>query len=173
MLKKFYGIAIHCKCVLDNLTSASILSKHPPLCWCMSIKPWLPHKCVCICVSRETSPHSFQLDLFFNNVTKPNNHVFNRLGRSEWCSLSPFDILSPQASLLCQYFLVKPPNCLRCEVCLTWRTSRGSIWALFPEARLSTPTQIQASLFLCWQTGLSRNSTPPTVSKKLRGEIDD
>ncbi|KAK5922339.1 hypothetical protein CgunFtcFv8_019611 [Champsocephalus gunnari] len=32
----------------------------------------------------ETSPHSFQLDLFFNNVTKPNNHVFNRLGSLEY-----------------------------------------------------------------------------------------
>nr|XP_035941067.1 protein virilizer homolog [Halichoerus grypus] len=29
----------------------------------------------------ETSPHTFQLDLFFNNVSKPSAPVFDRLGR--------------------------------------------------------------------------------------------
>uniref|UniRef100_A0A8D3DU79 Vir like m6A methyltransferase associated n=1 Tax=Scophthalmus maximus TaxID=52904 RepID=A0A8D3DU79_SCOMX len=32
----------------------------------------------------ETSPHAFQLELFFNNVTKPNNPTFNRLGSLEY-----------------------------------------------------------------------------------------
>ncbi|XP_056900607.1 protein virilizer homolog isoform X2 [Takifugu flavidus] len=32
----------------------------------------------------ETSPHAFQLDLFFNNLTKPNNPAFNRLGSLEY-----------------------------------------------------------------------------------------
>lgn len=33
-------------------------------------------------VLRETSPHAFQLELFFNNATKPNSPTFHRLGRS-------------------------------------------------------------------------------------------
>uniref|UniRef100_A0A8C4E0B7 Vir like m6A methyltransferase associated n=1 Tax=Dicentrarchus labrax TaxID=13489 RepID=A0A8C4E0B7_DICLA len=32
----------------------------------------------------ETSPHAFQLELFFNNVTKPNNPTFHRLGSLEY-----------------------------------------------------------------------------------------
>ncbi|KAF4798034.1 Protein virilizer like protein [Turdus rufiventris] len=32
----------------------------------------------------ETSPHSFQLDLFFNNVSKPSAPVFDRLGSLEY-----------------------------------------------------------------------------------------
>ncbi|XP_074540044.1 protein virilizer homolog isoform X2 [Halichoeres trimaculatus] len=32
----------------------------------------------------ETSPHAFQLELFFNNVTKPNNSTFHRLGSLEY-----------------------------------------------------------------------------------------
>nr|XP_055066087.1 protein virilizer homolog [Misgurnus anguillicaudatus] len=32
----------------------------------------------------ETSPHAFQLDLFFNNVSKPNAPVFDRLGSLEY-----------------------------------------------------------------------------------------
>ncbi|CAG11920.1 unnamed protein product, partial [Tetraodon nigroviridis] len=32
----------------------------------------------------ETSPHAFQLELFFNNLTKPNNPAFNRLGSLEY-----------------------------------------------------------------------------------------
>uniref|UniRef100_UPI0037E9748B protein virilizer homolog isoform X2 n=1 Tax=Semicossyphus pulcher TaxID=241346 RepID=UPI0037E9748B len=32
----------------------------------------------------ETSPHAFQLELFFNNVTKPNNSSFHRLGSLEY-----------------------------------------------------------------------------------------
>ncbi|CAJ1062198.1 protein virilizer homolog isoform X1 [Xyrichtys novacula] len=32
----------------------------------------------------ETSPHAFQLELFFNNVTKPNNPAFHRLGSLEY-----------------------------------------------------------------------------------------
>ncbi|KAG9339384.1 hypothetical protein JZ751_023777 [Albula glossodonta] len=32
----------------------------------------------------ETSPHAFQLDLFFNNVTKPSAPVFDRLGSLEY-----------------------------------------------------------------------------------------
>ncbi|XP_064872660.1 protein virilizer homolog, partial [Oncorhynchus nerka] len=28
----------------------------------------------------ETSPHSFQLELFFNNLTKPSSACFHRLG---------------------------------------------------------------------------------------------
>lgn len=37
---------------------------------------------VCLClIDRETSPHTFQLDLFFNNVSKPSAPVFDRLGR--------------------------------------------------------------------------------------------
>ncbi|KAM8735470.1 protein virilizer homolog isoform 3-T3 [Acanthopagrus schlegelii] len=32
----------------------------------------------------ETSPHAFQLELFFNNVTKPNNPSFHRLGSLEY-----------------------------------------------------------------------------------------
>ncbi|XP_056300693.1 protein virilizer homolog [Pseudoliparis swirei] len=32
----------------------------------------------------ETSPHAFQLELFFNNVTKPNNAAFHRLGSLEY-----------------------------------------------------------------------------------------
>uniref|UniRef100_A0A6Q2XCH6 Virilizer N-terminal domain-containing protein n=1 Tax=Esox lucius TaxID=8010 RepID=A0A6Q2XCH6_ESOLU len=32
----------------------------------------------------ETSPHSFQLELFFNNLTKPNNASFHRLGSLEY-----------------------------------------------------------------------------------------
>jgi len=34
-----------------------------------------------LCIFRETAPHAFQLDLFFNNVSKPNAPVFDRLGR--------------------------------------------------------------------------------------------
>uniref|UniRef100_A0A4W5JEP2 Vir like m6A methyltransferase associated n=1 Tax=Hucho hucho TaxID=62062 RepID=A0A4W5JEP2_9TELE len=37
-----------------------------------------------VCVSRETSPHSFQLELFFNNLTKPSNACFHRLGSFEY-----------------------------------------------------------------------------------------
>ncbi|XP_023557147.1 protein virilizer homolog [Octodon degus] len=33
---------------------------------------------------RETSPHTFQLDLFFNNVSKPSAPVFDRLGSLEY-----------------------------------------------------------------------------------------
>uniref|UniRef100_A0A7N9AL89 Vir like m6A methyltransferase associated n=1 Tax=Mastacembelus armatus TaxID=205130 RepID=A0A7N9AL89_9TELE len=32
----------------------------------------------------ETSPHAFQLELFFNNVTKPNSPTFHRLGSLEY-----------------------------------------------------------------------------------------
>ncbi|XP_069392962.1 protein virilizer homolog isoform X1 [Paralichthys olivaceus] len=32
----------------------------------------------------ETSPHAFQLELFFNNVAKPNSPTFNRLGSLEY-----------------------------------------------------------------------------------------
>ncbi|KAL0985360.1 hypothetical protein UPYG_G00155920 [Umbra pygmaea] len=32
----------------------------------------------------ETSPHSFQLELYFNNLTKPNNASFHRLGSLEY-----------------------------------------------------------------------------------------
>ncbi|XP_057691450.1 protein virilizer homolog isoform X2 [Corythoichthys intestinalis] len=32
----------------------------------------------------ETSPHAFQLELFFNNVPKPNSPTFNRLGSLEY-----------------------------------------------------------------------------------------
>ncbi|RXN30413.1 virilizer -like protein [Labeo rohita] len=32
----------------------------------------------------ETAPHAFQLDLFFNNVSKPNAPVFDRLGSLEY-----------------------------------------------------------------------------------------
>uniref|UniRef100_A0A8C2WXY3 Vir like m6A methyltransferase associated n=1 Tax=Cyclopterus lumpus TaxID=8103 RepID=A0A8C2WXY3_CYCLU len=32
----------------------------------------------------ETSPHAFQLELFFNNATKPNNPTFHRLGSLEY-----------------------------------------------------------------------------------------
>ncbi|XP_034030760.1 protein virilizer homolog isoform X2 [Thalassophryne amazonica] len=32
----------------------------------------------------ETSPHAFQLEMFFNNVTKPNSPTFNRLGSLEY-----------------------------------------------------------------------------------------
>ncbi|XP_038851082.1 protein virilizer homolog [Salvelinus namaycush] len=32
----------------------------------------------------ETSPHSFQLELFFNNLTKPSNACFHRLGSFEY-----------------------------------------------------------------------------------------
>ncbi|KAL8181917.1 UNVERIFIED_CONTAM: hypothetical protein K2H54_034355, partial [Gekko kuhli] len=32
----------------------------------------------------ETSPHTFQLDLFFNNVSKPSAPVFDRLGSLEY-----------------------------------------------------------------------------------------
>ncbi|XP_005158092.1 protein virilizer homolog isoform X2 [Danio rerio] len=32
----------------------------------------------------ETAPHAFQLDLFFNNVSKPNSPVFDRLGSLEY-----------------------------------------------------------------------------------------
>ncbi|XP_030639280.1 protein virilizer homolog [Chanos chanos] len=32
----------------------------------------------------ETAPHAFQLDLFFNNVSKPNTPVFDRLGSLEY-----------------------------------------------------------------------------------------
>ncbi|CAI9624051.1 unnamed protein product [Staurois parvus] len=32
----------------------------------------------------ETSPHTFHLDLFFNNVTKPSATVFDRLGSLEY-----------------------------------------------------------------------------------------
>ncbi|KAM9805980.1 protein virilizer homolog [Syngnathus typhle] len=32
----------------------------------------------------ETSPHAFQLELFFNNVPKPNSPAFNRLGSLEY-----------------------------------------------------------------------------------------
>ncbi|XP_072317454.1 protein virilizer homolog [Eucyclogobius newberryi] len=32
----------------------------------------------------ETSPHAFQLEIFFNNVTKPNCSTFNRLGSLEY-----------------------------------------------------------------------------------------
>ncbi|XP_035019674.1 protein virilizer homolog isoform X1 [Hippoglossus stenolepis] len=32
----------------------------------------------------ETSPHAFQLELFFNNVAKPNSPAFNRLGSLEY-----------------------------------------------------------------------------------------
>lgn len=32
----------------------------------------------------ETSPHAFQLEIFFNNVTKPNSSTFHRLGSLEY-----------------------------------------------------------------------------------------
>ncbi|KAL8181904.1 UNVERIFIED_CONTAM: hypothetical protein K2H54_034138, partial [Gekko kuhli] len=36
------------------------------------------------CLGSETSPHTFQLDLFFNNVSKPSAPVFDRLGSLEY-----------------------------------------------------------------------------------------
>lgn len=49
---------------------------------CAGALPNLDLSCdVCVCVFRETAPHAFQLDLFFNNVSKPSTPVFDRLGR--------------------------------------------------------------------------------------------
>lgn len=56
------------------------------VCWGVVKHAFVVLICVCACACvfvffRETAPHAFQLDLFFNNVSKPSTPVFDRLGR--------------------------------------------------------------------------------------------
>lgn len=139
---------------------------------CLSETEWILGLTSLLCVLyvyRETSPHAFQLELFFNNVTKPNSPSFNRLGRLEWLWFSS----------------------LFCFVCLSIWTSRSSLYpgqiskvleiqmSVLPVEPVTVASKLHSqqpegcvcaclttfihdSLFLSWLTGLSRNSTLST-----------
>lgn len=91
---------------------------------------------LCVWLSSETSPHAFQLELFFNNVPKPNSPAFNRLGR--WGYPTPPQPLhlvlslswwgSPLYSL---YFLGGSPKCFKMHI---------FVWPVEPVTVASKPS---------------------------------
>lgn len=80
--KVFDCIVLYCIGVWVERMMFMSTANHWKVHVCAGALPNLDLSCdVCVCVFRETAPHAFQLDLFFNNVSKPSTPVFDRLGR--------------------------------------------------------------------------------------------